>query len=204
MMTRTAEYIPPGQVGADLEAALEEAQRSGLGALAGASPRSRSVLVWVGAKFTTAVSALGEHPQTFRVLRHGPVLLAASQAEAASANAGAVARVIRAAAQQVAERARMDVLRGFEGPIVGTAGIARAVITLGAGGRPKATVEQIRGATELLAGTWVSESAQGRPHDWVVPLMVGSAVLAAILEHLGATEIGAEAEVGRDPQTERD
>jgi hypothetical protein len=72
------------------------------------------------------------------------------------------------------------------------------VIRLGASGRARARVAQIRTATETLAETWVAGHRDGRPQEWVAPMMVGSAVLAAMLECLGASEITVEAEVPRE------
>lgn len=153
---------------------------------------------------TTVVRAPDDDPTALRIIRHGPVALAASQAAAASASAGAVARVIRAAARQVAERARLDGLRGLACPVLGTAGIARAVIRLGAAGRSRATLEQVRAATDTLAETWVAARQGGRPQAWVEPMMIGSAVLGAVLEELGATDVAVEGEAPREGTLEID
>jgi hypothetical protein len=131
----------------------------------------------------------------FRIVSHGPVALAASQAAAASASGAAAARVLRAAAEQVAERARLESLLGVICPVVGTAGIARAVITLGSGGGSKASLQQVHAATDTLGLNWAEGKRTGRSQAWIEPMMIGSAVLGAILERLGAREIVAESEV---------
>jgi hypothetical protein len=158
------------------------------------SPRAPSLVLRVGAQFSTAVRSDGERDVAFRIVRHGPVILAASQAEAARASGSAAARVMRAVAQQVAERAQLDVLRGSPCPVIGSAGIARAVITLGSSGRSRATVKEVHGATDTLAATWVERKTGDLPRRWAEPMMVGAAVLGAILDWLGASEIAAEAE----------
>jgi hypothetical protein len=178
--------------------AEEETRQHCLLALARMPPSAQSLVVRTGGKFSTAFRAVGEQPMAFRIVRHGPVMLAASQAVAASASGRAVAGIICAAAQQVAERAQLEMLRGIACPVLGTAGIARAVIRLGAAGRARARVAQIRSATETLAETWVAGHRNGRPQAWVVPMMVGSAVLGAMLECLGASEIMVEGEAPRE------
>jgi hypothetical protein len=141
----------------------------------------------------------------FRLLGHGPVMLAASQAAAASASGTAAARVVRAAAEQVAERGRLETLLGATCPIVGTAGIARAVITLGSTGGSKATLEQIHTATDTLGMNWAERKRPGRlQQGWIEPMLVGAAVLGAVLARLGATEIIAEAEAPVDKTLEID
>jgi hypothetical protein len=154
----------------------------------------------VGARFTAAARTTGEQHVACRILSHGPVLLAAAQAEAANANGGAAARVIRSAAEQAAEHARIENLRGAFGPVIGTAGIARAVITFGSSGSSIATLDQVRSATDTLASAWVERTNEWAPHQWLEPMLIGAAVIGAILECLGATAIAAEAESpGRMP-----
>ena len=153
-----------------------------------------SVVVRIGSKFTSVVRSEGERAVAIRVVSHAAVVLAASQAEAASASGGAAARVIRAAARQVAERARLEILRGLGCPVLGSAGIARAVIALGSSGGSKATVEQVNAATDTLGVAWVDRNNRSAEATWVEPIMIGAAMLGAILECLGASEIEAEAE----------
>lgn len=188
----------------DVATSPEEPRPASPMALAAAPLTGPALLIGVGSRVTTVVRAPGDDPSGLRIIRHGPVALAASQAEAARASAGAVARVIRAAAQQVAERARLEVWRGLACPVLGTAGAARAVIRLGAAGRSRATLEQVRAATETLAETWVAAKKDGCPQAWVEPMMVGSAVLGAVLEELGATEIAIEGEAPREGTLEID
>jgi hypothetical protein len=158
------------------------------------------VVIRVGGRFTAAARTTGEQQVACRILSHGPILLAAAQAEAANANGGAAARVIRSAAEQAAERARVEILRGTFGPVIGTAGIARAVITFGSSGSSIATLDQVRSATETLASAWVERTNERALHQWVEPMLIGAAVIGAILECLGATAIAAEAESpGRMP-----
>jgi hypothetical protein len=157
-------------------------------------PADESVVVRIGSKFTCVVRSEGERTVAIRIVSHAAVLLAASHAEAASATGGAAARVIRAAARQVAERARLEILRGLSCPVLGSAGIARAVIALGSSGGSKATVEQVNAATDTLGVAWVDRNNGRAEATWVEPTMIGAAVLGAILECLGASEIEAEAE----------
>ena len=203
MMPGTTEHAPPRSQAADVSAAdipatEEEARRPRHVALAGAPMSGESLVVRVGARFTSAFRVLDERSMAARIVSHGPVMLAASQAAAASANGSAAARVLRAAAQQVVQRAGLEILGGITCPVVGAAGIARAVITLGAAGASKATVEQVRGATDTLAATWVEGKKGGLLLAWVEPMMIGSAVLGAILETLGTSEIVAEAKAPRE------
>lgn len=149
----------------------------------------QSVVIRVGTSFTRTVHSTGGRLIASRVLSHGPLLLAASQAEAASASGVAAARVIRAAARQVAERARLDGLNGPGCSIIGAGEIARAVITLGADGRSRATVAELRAATEALGLTWVAGHPGGPSQKWVEPMLIGGAILESALEFLGAEEI---------------
>jgi hypothetical protein len=162
---------------------------------AGATASGEALLVRVGAKFTTAFRSVDEGRHATWIVSHGPVLLASSQAIAARANGRAAARVIRAAARQVVERARLDVLRGSGCPVVGTAGIARAVITLGSAGGSTLTADQLHGATDRLALAWLEETKEGRPTPSVEQMMIGAAVLGAVLECVGAGEIEAQVQV---------
>jgi hypothetical protein len=151
--------------------------------------------VSIGPNLTTVGSA--STSEDLRFVRHGAVALAVSQAAAARANSGAVARVVRAAAQQVIERARLDELRATAETIVGSEAMAKAVITFGASGRTSATIGEVRAATETFAESWVSSTREGRPSLGVQYLMIGSAVLAAILEALAIDEIFVEGSVPR-------
>jgi hypothetical protein len=160
-------------------------------------PSAQSLILRVGAKFSTAARSGADHDVPLRIIRHGPVTLAASQAKAAKASGSAAARVIRAAARQVAERAQLDALLGSPCSVIGGSGIARAVITLGSSGRSRATVKEIHNAMDALAATWVEGKTGDLADPWAEPMMVGAAVLGAILDWLGANEIAAEAEPTR-------
>lgn len=198
MMPGITEHVPPRSLAADVPATEEEARRPRHVALTGASMSGESLVVRVGARFTSAFRVLEERSMAARIVSHGPVMLAASQAAAASASGTAAARVLRAAAQQVVQRARLEILGRITCPMVGATGIARAVITLGAAGGSKATVEQVHAATDTLAATWVEGRKGGVSQVWVEPMMIGSAVLGAILETLGTNEIAAEVEAPRE------
>jgi len=166
------------------------------------APSSAQPLVLhVGAKLTTAARSGADHDVAIRIIRHGPVMLAASHAKAAKASGIAAARVMRAAARQVVERAQLDPLVGRPCPIIGSSSIARAVITLGSSGRSRATVAEIHGATDALAATWLQSEAADLGDPWAEPMMVGAVVLGAILDWLGATEIAAESEPAREQRT---
>jgi hypothetical protein len=156
-------------------------------------PAPRPVLVvTVNSRFTTVLWNVAGLPPQVRIVRHGAVALAVSQAAAANASAGAVARMIRAAAQQVVERSRLGEVRGLGGPALGLAELVRALVKLGARGRTCATVEEIRATTDTLAVAWADAQAEGVAASWVEPMMVASAVLGAILEHVAATAISLE------------
>jgi hypothetical protein len=146
----------------------------------------------VGARLSTIVPAKEETPAVLRLIRHGPVALAASQAAAASASPGAVARVLGAAAEQVIDRARLDELRGHAGPVRGTEGLAWSVVALAAPGRSRATLAELRATTEALAANWIAARLEQRAQPRVETLMIGSAVLAAIVDCLGVGEIWIE------------
>lgn len=157
---------------------------------------AQSLVLHVGAKFTTATRS-GADPRkdvAMRIIRHGPVMLAASQARAAKAGGIAAARVVRAAARQVVERAQLDPLLGGPCAVLGSSHIARAAIMLGSSGRPRATIEEIHGATDALAESWLEATRGDQPDPWAEPMMVGAAVLGAILEWVGAPDVAALAE----------
>jgi hypothetical protein len=145
-------------------------------------------LIGVGLKFTTVDRVGGTDRASIKIVRHGPVELAASQAAAANANAGAVARVIRAAAEQVADRARLEDLRPLSGLTLG-GGAAGSVIMLGADGRSRATAGEVRAATDMLAATWLAARKQNQPCTAVESMMIGAAVLGAVLDQLAVAEI---------------
>jgi hypothetical protein len=119
------------------------------------------------------------------------VTLAAAQAAAANASAGAVARVLRSTAQQLIERARLDELRATPQSVLGN-GIACEVVALAGEGLSRASVAQIRKATQALAMKWLS-SDEDRRRSAVQPALFGSVILDALLEHLGVNEISVEA-----------
>src|SRR4051794_34719746 len=139
----------------------DEARHLDKDVLAAAPATGRSVVIHVATRFTTAVRADGDRLIAVRIVSHGAVRLAASHAEAASANGVAAARVLRAAANQVAERARLEKLADTTCAVVGTAGIARAVITLGSDGGSKATLDQVHAATEKLGVSWLEAKRTG-------------------------------------------
>ena len=189
-----AAHFPLRTFTSDSGDAEDEARRLCEGVAAAATAIGQSLVIRVGARYTTAARADGDRMMAFRIVSHGPVMLAASQAAAASASGAAAARVLRAAAEQVAERARLESLLGVICPVVGTAGIARAVITLASGGGSKASLQQVHTATDTLGVNWVEGKRTRRSQAWIEPMMIGSAVLAAILERLGVREIVAESE----------
>jgi len=154
------------------------------------APRSAcSVSVTVGSRLTTVVAKRGGDAPIVKIVRHGAVRLAASQAAAASARAGAAARVIRATADQVVERARIAELGGFDVSSLRASGLAQAVIGLGAPGRSRATVNEVRAATEALAGLWTASAPDERASSAVESMMIASAVLSSILESLGSDAV---------------
>jgi hypothetical protein len=189
-----AERVPPRVFTSDPIDPEEEARRICQSALTAVPAGAPSLLVRVGGRSTIVVRSVGDRMVGYRVVSHGPATLAAAQAEAASASGAAAARMLRMAAEQVAERARLESLLGILCPVQGTAGIARAVITLASSGSSKATLPELHEATETLAANWVDGKRTGRLQAWIQPMMVGSAVLAATLDRLGAREILAQIE----------
>jgi hypothetical protein len=161
-------------------------------------PRSdRVLLISVGTDSTMVVQPAREDDRSvLRVVRHGPVALAASQAAAAKGSAGAIARVIRSAAKQVVERAHFPDPPPVADFVLGS-GAAGAVIALGADGQRRATVEQVRNATDSLAAAWIAAAKDRRPRGVVQSMMIGSAVLGEILEALRAGEIAVDVHATR-------
>jgi hypothetical protein len=153
----------------------------------------------IGARFTTLARSNGDRVVASRVVSHAPVLLAASQAAAASASGSATARVIRSAARQVVERKHFHSSWRAGNRVLGAAGVAQALVTLSAAGGPKATLIQIQQATDKLGAVWVDENKTSPSQGWVEPMLVGAAMLEALLERLGASEIEVEPEVPRPP-----
>jgi hypothetical protein len=155
-----------------------------------------SLLLRVGVQHTTAMRTDTGQTLAYRIISHTPALLAAAQAAAARASGTAAARVIRAAAEQVVDRARLESLFVAGCPVIATPGIACAVITLAGGAR--ATIDQIQIATDRLGIDWVRQQneAPDRPNGGPVEsMLIGAAVLGAILTRLGVDEILAEAQV---------
>jgi hypothetical protein len=150
----------------------------------------RPILIRLGPQSTTV--ALADAPAEFRTVRHGAVHLSTLHAVAANATPGALVRVIRAVAQQVVERARLDGLTRKPGRVLGAEGLATALITLGAPGRTRATLEQVVAAMSTLADSWLTAKRESRAEAWMEPMMVGAAVLVSILERLGASEISVD------------
>ena len=183
---------------------MSEDERSGGILRAPLPPPGQALIITVAANFSTVVRSVANEPLALRMVRHGAVALAASHAAAANANGAAVAQLIRAAAAQVVERARLDLLRGSDCPVLGSAGISRAVIKLGASGRSRATLDQVRGATEALAETWAAELRTNRPQSGIEALMIGAAVLEAVLEGIGAREIVTEDETPKESASRGD
>jgi hypothetical protein len=147
------------------------------------------MLVTTNPRFTTIVRIEEGARPILKLLRHGPVALALSQATAARANARAVARVLDSAAEQVVERAQLAHL-SVEGPPIAVASeVGRALVTLAGEGRSSATTAEVRRATELLAATWVDGAKEELRPAWIEPMMIASAVLGAILLGLDAPGI---------------
>ena len=153
----------------------------------------------IGARFTTLTRSSGGRVVASGVVSHAPLLLAASQASAASASGSATARVIRSAARQVVERKHFHSFWRAGSRVLGAAGVARALVTLSAAGGRKATLVQIQQATDKLGAVWVDEKKASPSQGWVEPMMVGAAMLEALLERLGASEIEVEPEAPRPP-----
>ena len=145
-----AEPFYPNYLASDPADPRAEAHRLCRVALKAGPATGRSLVVRVGCRFTLVVGASDGRLVGFRSVSHGPVLLAASHAEAANANGAAAARVVRAAAGQVAERARLESLVSAGGAVVGATGIAETVIALAARGASQATVDEVRAVTETL------------------------------------------------------
>lgn len=155
----------------------------------------QSLVITIGARHTV-VSRAGSAGVICGLLRHGPVLLAVSQAAAASAQGRALARVVRTAADQVAERSGLAVLFGTEGPIVAAAGIASELAQIASGGGRIATAAQLHAVTERLAMKFVRERRGPvlAQTGGIEILLVGAAVTAGLLAQVGAAEIVAAAE----------
>ena|SRR5579863_4089006 len=156
-----------------------------------------SVVLRIGARFTTAARTSGDRIVASRVVSHGAILLAASQAAAAGASGAATARVIRSAAQQVAHSKPFGTSWQAGGRVLGAAGVASALVALSASGGSSATVRQIREVTDRLGACWADEKRSGPSQPWIQPMLVGGAMLEALLELLGASEIEVEADLPR-------
>jgi hypothetical protein len=157
-------------------------------------PRTeRVLLISVGTESTMVVRpAENDERALLRVIKHGPVALAAAQAAAAKGSAGAVARVLRSAARQVVERAHFPDPPPEADLVLGS-GAVGAVIAICAGTRSRATVAEVRNATDTLAEAWLAAARESRPRAAVESMMIGSAVLGEILETLGKAEIAIDA-----------
>ncbi len=203
-MLEATKDVPHGGPAPEATASGEDARRPQKGAPGGSAASGQSLVVRVGTRFTTVFRFVAGRPMASRMFSHGPVVLAASHAAAASANGSAAARVMRLAAQQVAEQAGLEGLNAIKSPVLGAASVARAVITLGAAGGSRATVRQIHGATDTLANTWVDARKGGLSHQGVESIMIGSAVIGAILDFLCASEIAVEGESSGEDTVERE
>jgi hypothetical protein len=164
------------------------------GGATGISRARKTVIVSVGPKLTTVCHPRSDGAPVVRLMRHGPVALAASQALAASATVRAAARLMGVAAQQVTERAGLGELRGSVDDVLGSAGNASVLIKLAGDGRSRATLDELHIATETLVATWVASEKGSEAAQWSEPMMVGAAILAAVLEELGVGEISVEEE----------
>jgi len=80
---------------------------------------------------------------------------------------------------------------------MGAAGVASALVALSAGGGSTATLDEIRQATDKLGICWAEEKRTGPPQHWIQPMLVGGAMLEALLELLGEREIEAESDLPR-------
>jgi len=150
-----------------------------------------SVHIRVGSRYTQAFHGAQDRAVLSRALPHSPVVLAATQAEAARASGVATARLVRAAARQVAERAGLEGLALLASPVVAVGSIARAVITVGGGGRDTITVAQLQSTIEKFAVAWVARR-RGMPFQrFLDPMLIGAAMLEATLQCLETNEIAA-------------
>jgi hypothetical protein len=178
----------------DTLSAREDVRRVCLGVLAGAPPSGRFLLVSVGEGFTTAVFALGAEAIVFWNVSHAALVATAVEAEASNTSGRDAVSLLRAVALESMQRSRLGLLGGDRCQIVGASRIARAVITLAAEGGSAATPDQVRNATDTLAETWAEGRLLGFPRARVRAMLVGAAVLEAVVGVLGGEPISATAE----------
>jgi hypothetical protein len=179
----------------EIMSAREDAGRICVAVLAGMPTSIRSLVIRVGERFTTVVFATGSQPAVFWNLDHSPVMVAASQAAATNASGPDTADTLRAAAVDTVAGSRLRLVRGASCRVIGISNMARAIVTLAAEGESSATVQQLRGATDTLADTWAEGRMRGFPRGWVGLIMIGAAVLEAVIACVGAREISAPAGV---------
>lgn len=189
MIATRVESLSDEPVEVELISAREDARRLCLGALEGEPRSARSLVVRVGETFTTVVYAVGGQPTVVWNISHSAAVVAANEAVEAHASEEDATFRIREVTHQTVGRARLGLLRGSNCRVVAASRIARAVITLAAEGGNVATAEQIRAATETLSETWAEDQIGGLPGGGVGALLVGAAVLEALVDAVGCREI---------------
>jgi hypothetical protein len=170
----------------ELISGREDAGRICVGTLAGTPLTARSLVIRIGERFTTVVFATGSQPAVFWNLDHSAVMISAAQSAAANATAAHTADGLRAAAAAAIAGSRLRLVRGTPCRILAISNMASAIITLAAEGGGSATPTQLRAATDTLVDSWTDGRVRGFPRGWVGVIMVGAAVLEAIMVGVGA------------------
>jgi hypothetical protein len=175
----------------EIMSAREDAGRICVAVLAGTPASKRSLVVRVGERYTTVVFATGSQPAVLWNLDHGRAMVAAAQAAAANASGPDTAGTIRAAAADTVAGSRLRLVRGASSRVIGISNMAHVIVTLAAEGESSATAGQLRGATDTLAETWAEGRTRAFPRGWVGAIMIGAALLEAVIACVGALEVSA-------------
>jgi hypothetical protein len=152
--------------------------RAALGDTAGPP---RALVIGVGESSTTIVFASGRRPVAFWVVAHALVseaVLRAAKERLCRADALAL---VRASALEAVVRAHVPAFRGLGCELLAASRVARAIVTMGAEGAARASLDEVTRATSQLLERSIETRIRGFPGDWVRAFAVGAAILEAVM-----------------------
>ena len=161
--------------------------------------QSQFLVLGSGVKWTSVVLVRGSQPSVRWNIDHSPPLgVLVARTMATEMNARCISDAIRAAAIGVVATSRLGPATGSSCCVVGRFDLACAIVTLAGNGKRRASAEQICRATDSFADAWVEALSRGSSAGWYSALMVGAAVMEAVVGCVGAGEIAMLRETSTD------
>jgi hypothetical protein len=150
----------------------------------------RYLAIRSGVKWTHVVLVTGSQPSVRWSIDHGLLLeVLVARTTSTDVSARGISEAVRTAATSVVPASRLRFVPAQSCSVVGCGAVARAITTLAARGGRRVTAAQISAATDSLAEAWVDALIRGHSTGWYSALLIGCAVMEAVIGCVSGSEI---------------